>query len=77
MVDDAFYQSDLLLANISTVHAIIAILAIACVVVLIGLPFFLHVRIDGIMRCPGLALVSIYLFSSYTIYPRKSPCRPG
>ena len=68
-VDDAFYLPGLLLADVSPVHAITALSAVAMsAVVVAGLLARPRTRIGGIMSWPGLALVAIYLFNSYAIY---------
>ena len=68
-VDDAFYLPGLLLADVSPVHAVTALSAVAMsAVVVAGLLARPRDRIGGIMSWPGLALVAIYLLNSYAIY---------
>ncbi|MDP2155276.1 MAG: sodium:calcium antiporter [Sulfuricella sp.] len=68
-VDDAFYLPGPLLAQVSSIHAVTALAAIAMsAVVMIGLLTRPRKRIGGIMGWPGLALVAIYLLNSYALY---------
>ncbi len=68
-VDDAFYLPGLLLADVSPVHAVTALSAVAMsAVVVAGLIARPRTRVGGIMSWPGLALVAIYLLNSYAIY---------
>ncbi len=68
-VDDAFYLPGLLLADVSPVHAVTALSAVAMsAVVMAGLLARPRVRVGGIMSWPSLALVAIYLLNSYAIY---------
>ncbi len=68
-VDDAFYLPGLLLADVSPVHAVTALSAVAMsVVVVAGLLARPRTRVGGIMSWPSLALVAIYLLNSYAIY---------
>lgn len=68
-VDDVFYLPGPLLADVSPVHTVTALAAIAMsAVVVIGLLTRPRERIGGIMGWPSLALVAIYLLNSYALY---------
>jgi len=68
-IDDVFYLPGPLLADVSPVHAVTALSAIAMsAVVLIGLLTRARKRIGGVVSWPALALVAIYLLNSYALY---------
>lgn len=68
-VDDAFYPSGLLLADVSPAHAVTAFSAVVMTaVVAVGLLARSRKRIGGVMSWPGLVLVAVYLVNSYALY---------
>ncbi|MEQ1668972.1 MAG: sodium:calcium antiporter, partial [Sulfuriferula sp.] len=68
-IDDVFYLSGSLLADVTPVHTVTALSAIAMsAVVLIALLTRSRKRIGGVMSWPGLILLAIYLLNSYALY---------
>lgn len=68
-VDDVFYLQGPLLADVSPVHTVTALSAIAMsAVVVIGLLTRPRERIGGVVSWPSLALVVIYLINSFALY---------
>jgi cation:H+ antiporter len=68
-VDDVFYLQGPLLADVSPVHSVTALSAIAMsAVVVIGLLTRPRERIGGVVSWPSLALVVIYLINSFALY---------